>query len=160
MQLGQSYFIYWVLKMKISNNGKSILKNFEGLRLIAYQCQAGVWTIGWGHTNGVKKGDQITITQAEKFLDEDLIYYENYINKVVRVVLNQNQFDALVCLIFNIGITAFTDSTLLKKLNGGDFSGASNQFLVWNKININGFKQVSPGLAHRRQSEKMLFDKE
>lgn len=146
--------------MKTSNNGKSILKNYEGLRLIAYQCQACVWTIGWGHTNGVKKGDQITITQAEHLLDDDLIYYENHINKVVRVALNQNQFDALICLIFNIGITAFTNSTLLRKLNAGDYSGASNQFLLWDKITINGVKQVSPGLAHRRQSEKMLFDKE
>lgn len=144
--------------MKTSNNGKSILKNFEGVHLTAYQCQAGIWTIGWGHTNGVKRGDQITISQAEKFLNADLIYFENAVNQLVRVELNQNQFDALICLVFNIGITKFSTSTLLKKLNSGDYAGASNQFLVWNKITVNNEQQISNGLVSRRKTEKLLFD--
>ncbi|MWP61063.1 lysozyme [Gilliamella sp. Pas-s25] len=145
--------------MKISINGKSKLKSFEGLRLIAYQCSAGVWTIGWGHTTGVKEGDKITIGQAEIFLTGDLVQFENAVNKLVKVPINQNQFDALILLIFNIGITAFTGSTLLRKLNAGDYSGASNQFLVWNKIRVNGVKKPSLGLTQRRQAEKELFDR-
>lgn len=159
MQHGLSYSIFGVLKMKISCNGKSKLKSFEGLRLVAYQCAAGVWTIGWGHTSGVKEGNKITVGQAELFLTSDLIPFENAINRLVKVTITQNQFDALICLIFNIGITAFTNSTLLKKLNAGDYAGASNQFLVWNKITLNGIKKPSLGLTQRRQSEKELFDR-
>lgn len=145
--------------MKTSINGKSKLKSFEGLRLIAYQCSAGIWTIGWGHTSGVKEGDKITAGQAEIFLTGDLVQFENALNKLIRVPVNQNQFDALICLIFNIGITAFTTSTLLKKLNAGDYKGASDQFLQWNKITINGVKKPALGLIQRRQLEKELFDR-
>lgn len=146
--------------MKTSCNGRSKLKSFEGLRLVAYQCSAGVWTIGWGHTVGVKEGDKITIGQAEIFLSGDLVQFENAINRLVNVPLSQNQFDALICLIFNIGITAFSTSTLLKKLNNRDYAGASKQFLVWDKISLNnGVKKPSLGLIQRRQSEKELFDR-
>lgn len=145
--------------MRTSVNGKSKIKAYEGLRLEAYLCSANVWTIGWGHTKGVKAGDRITIGQAEIFLTGDLVQYEKALNQLVKVPLNQNQFDALISLIFNIGITAFTDSTLLRKLNANDYLGASEQFLVWNKIALNGIKKTSQGLSNRRQSEKELFDR-
>lgn len=145
--------------MRTSVNGKSKIKAYEGLRLEAYRCSANVWTIGWGHTEGVKDGDRITIGQAELFLTGDLVQYEKALNNLVKVPLNQNQFDALISLIFNIGITAFKNSTLLRKLNTNDYVGASEQFLVWNKITLNGIKKTSQGLSNRRQAEKELFDR-
>ena len=142
--------------MKTSLNGLKIIKDFEGLRLKAYKCSAGVWTIGYGHTSGVKEGDVITKEQAEKYLKKDVISFENTVNGVVKVKLNQNQFDALVSLVFNIGSGAFKKSTLLKKLNAGDYDGASEQFLVWVKAG----GQTLKGLVNRREQERALFRKE
>lgn len=142
--------------MKTSLNGLKIIKDFEGLRLKAYKCSAGVWTIGYGHTSGVKEGDVITKEQAEKYLKKDVISFENTVNGVVKVKLNQNQFDALVSLVFNIGSGAFKKSTLLKKLNAGDYDSASEQFLVWVKAG----GQTLKGLVNRREQERALFRKE
>ena len=121
--------------MQTSQNGIDLIKQFEGLRLEAYQCAAGVWTIGWGHTNGVKKGDKITLAQAEDFLRSDLEKFENAINNLVKTELNQNQFDALVSFVFNIGINAFKQSTMLKFINNGHFPLAAGQFDRWIKSN-------------------------
>ncbi|MFC2997353.1 lysozyme [Acinetobacter sichuanensis] len=133
-----------------------LICSFEGLRLNAYDDGVGVWTIGYGTTviNGikVKKGDTCTEAQAKQYMASDLKKFEAAVNKV-QVPLNQNQFDALVSLTYNIGTGAFADSTLLKKLNVGDYKGAAAQFDVWVKA---GGKRMQ-GLVNRRAKEKALF---
>ena len=139
--------------MQTSQNRINLIKQFEGLRLEAYQCAAGVWTIGYGHTSGVKQGDKITLAQAEDFLRSDLEKFENAINNLVKAELNQNQFDALVSFVFNIGINAFKQSTMLKFINNNSFPLAAGQFDRW--IKSNG--KVLEGLVKRRKAEKELF---
>jgi len=138
---------------RFSDYGKDILKGREALCLKAYLDGGGVPTIGWGHTRGVKLEDVITLQQAEDFLSEDLHDTELAINRLVFVDISQNQYDALVCLVFNIGISAFSKSTLLRKLNQGDFVGAADQFDVW--VFDNGKRVL--GLERRRKIEKTLF---
>ena len=103
--------------MKISKEGIALIKKFEGIELQAYQDSVGVWTIGYGHTKGVKEGDNISLKQAEEMLEEELVEYEGYINDMVKVRLEQNQFDALVAWVYNLGPTNLGQSTLLKVLN-------------------------------------------
>lgn len=141
--------------MNISKNGIDLIKKFEGCRLTAYKCPSGVYTIGYGHTSGVKKGQRITQKQAEAYLREDVKKFENGVNKAVFVPLTQNQFDALVSFCFNCGLGAFKNSTLLKKLNAKDYAGAGKELLRWNKAS----GVVLDGLKRRRQAEKALFDK-
>lgn len=140
--------------MIISKNGLDLIKQFESLQLKAYKCSANVWTIGYGHTKNVKEGDRISQDQANCFLMQDLYSVERAIVRLVKVKLNQNQFDALCSLIFNIGISAFNKSTLLAKLNNGDYVGAAEQFRRWNKVN----NVVMAGLVRRRQAEEDLFN--
>ena len=140
--------------MIISKNGLDLIKHFESLQLKAYKCSANVWTIGYGHTKNVKEGDRISQDQANCFLMQDLYSVERAIIRLVKVKLNQNQFDALCSLIFNIGISAFNKSTLLAKLNTGDYVGAAEQFRRWNKVN----NVVMAGLVRRRQAEEDLFN--
>ena len=144
--------------MKIGNKGISLIKEFEGLRLRAYDDGVGVWTIGIGtirYPNGkrVQKGDVITEAQAEEYLKHDLNNFEKVINDVVKVPLTQNQYDAIVSLTYNIGAAAFSRSTLLKRLNNKDYKGAADQFLVWNKAG----GKVMRGLIRRREAERALF---
>lgn len=138
--------------------GIDLICSFEGLELKAYDDSVGVWTIGYGTTviNGVKvkKGDTCTLEQAKSYMASDLKKFETAVNKVT-VPLNQNQFDALVSLTYNIGTNAFADSTLLKKLNAEDYKGAAAQFDVWVKA---GGKRVQ-GLVNRRAIERKLFEK-
>ena len=141
--------------METSNKGIKLIQKFEGLRLTAYKCPANVWTIGYGHTSGVKKGQKITQAQAEKYLKDDLIKYEKGVEDLVKVKLNQNQFNALVSFAYNCGLGALKTSTLLKKLNKKDYKGASEELLRWNKAN----GRVLEGLKARRKAEKVLFDK-
>ena len=142
--------------MKTSNNGINLIKEFEGCKLSSYKCPAGVWTIGYGHTKNVKQGMKITNEHATNLLKDDLKTYEGYVNKYVKVKLNQNQFDALVSFTFNCGGGALKSSTLLKKLNKGDYTGAANELLRWNKAN----GKILAGLTRRRQAEKALFLKQ
>ncbi len=141
-----------------SATGIDLICSFEGLRLNAYDDGVGVWTIGYGTTviNGVKvkKGDTCTLEQAKKYMVSDLKKFEAAVNKVT-VALNQNQFDALVSLAYNIGTGAFEKSTLLKKLNAGDYKGAAAQFDVWSKAG----GKVMKGLVNRRAAERKLFEK-
>lgn len=133
---------------------KDIIKESEGLELRAYKCPADVWTVGWGHTGpDVYEGLVVTLGEAEVLLERDLRASESAINYSVKVMLNQNQFDALVSLVFNIGAGAFKSSTLLKLLNAGDFKGAADQFLRWNKSK----GKVLGGLVTRRKKERELF---
>ena len=90
-----------------------LIRQFEGLRLTAYRCPSGIWTIGYGHTSNVHKGDTITQSQADEYLRQDIEPIEAYLNNL-QLNISQNQFDALTSLIFNIGISAFSRSTLLK----------------------------------------------
>lgn len=136
-------------KKATSDSGISLIKECEGCKLYAYQDTGGTWTIGYGHTTGVTAGMTITEAQAESYLKSDLQNFESAVNGYVEVSLTQNMFDALVSLSFNIGAGAFKSSTLLQKLNQGDYEGAANQFDVW----IVG----GAGLPARRAKEKKLF---
>lgn len=144
--------------MKTSQVGIELISSFEDLKLNAYDDGVGVWTIGIGTTvypNGmkVKKGDTCTLEQAKTYFTHDLKRFESSVNKLVEVPLSQNQFDALVSLVYNIGSTAFKNSTLLKKLNAKDYQGAADQFPRWNK----GGGKVMKGLVRRREAERALF---
>lgn len=144
--------------MSVSNKGVDLICEFEGKRLVAYDDGVGVWTIGFGtikYPNGVrvKKGDTCTLDQAKEYMRHDLIEFEHTVNSSVKVPLNQNQFDALVSLAYNIGSSAFKSSTLVKKLNTGDYQGAADQFNVW--VNAGGKRMQ--GLVNRRDREKLLF---
>lgn len=141
--------------MKTSKNGIDLIKKYEGLRLKAYRCPSGVLTIGYGHTKGVKQGMVITKLKAEQYLLDDLINFEKAVSNYVKVTINQNQFDALVSFSFNVGINAFKNSTLLRRLNKGNFTEASQEFLRWNKSN----GKVLEGLSKRRKEERALFIK-
>ena len=146
--------------MKISNNGLELIKQFEGLSLKPYLDAVNIPTIGFGSTyyeDGTKvtlKDKPITEERATQLLEfiANKTFGEN-INKVVKVPLNQNQFDALVSFAYNIGNKNFNWSTLLKKLNLSDYEGASSEFLRWNQAN----GKVLQGLNKRRLKEKELF---
>ena len=145
-------------EMHVSPSGVDLICNFEGLRLKAYDDGVGVWTIGYGTTkypNGirVKKGDTCTLEQAKAYMQNDLKSFEQTVNNTVKVPLNQNQFDALVSLAYNIGSTAFKNSTLVRQLNEGNYKAAANQFDVW--VNAGGKRMQ--GLVNRRAAEKALF---
>ncbi|MGE9796866.1 lysozyme [Acinetobacter baumannii] len=141
-----------------SDVGVDLISGFEDTRFKAYDDGVGIWTIGTGTTvypNGVKvkQGDTCTPEQAKAYFKHDLAKFEKTVNESVTVPLNQNQFDALVSLTYNIGSGAFNNSTLLKKLNKGDYQGAAEQFLVWNKAD----GKVMKGLVRRREAERALF---
>ena len=139
--------------MKIGYEGLKMIKHFEGLELNAYQCAAGVWTIGYGHTKGVQQGMVISEETADEMLVEELKEYENYINDMVNCPLNQNQFDALVSWVYNLGPANLQASTLLKVLNAGDYAGVPAQIKRWNKAG----GKVLEGLTRRREAEAALF---
>lgn len=139
--------------MKISQEGIALIKKFEGCELTAYQCSAGVWTIGYGHTKGVEKGMTISKESAEDMLVEELHEYENYINDNVTAPLSQNQFDAMVSWVYNLGPANLKASTLLKVLNAGDYDGVPAQIKRWNKAG----GVTLDGLIRRREAESLLF---
>jgi lysozyme len=141
--------------MKYSNVGLQLTAECEGLRLKAYLDGGGVPTIGYGHTKNVKPTDTCTKEQAEKWLAEDVASAEYDVNKLVRVPLTQNQFDALVDFVFNLGGSNFATSTLLRKLNEKNYTGAAAEFKRWNLDN----GKVVPGLTARRLKEETLFTK-
>jgi lysozyme len=138
----------------VTPNGIAILKRLEGFRAKAYQDGGGVYTIGYGHTGGVKAGDTVTEKEAEVLLRADIRDAETALWEV-KVPLNVNQRDALVMFIFNVGVSAFEESTLLRKLNSKDFDGAADQFDRW--VYDNG--EVVQGLVKRRAVEEALFRK-
>lgn len=142
--------------MKTSDRGVELVKSHEGLSLKAYLCPAGVWTIGYGHTRTAKKGMEITPKKALDLLLEDLQVAENAVSSMVDVPLTQGQFDALVSFVFNLGAGNFKTSTLRRKLNAGDYSGASAEFGRW--VYSSGRKLG--GLVKRRAEERALFDGE
>lgn len=139
--------------MKISSKGLDIIKVSESCKLTAYRCAANKITIGWGSTKNVKMGMCITQEQADKRLLEDINVAEKAVSSLVRVKLTQNQFDALTSFVFNIGNGNFSNSTLLKKLNAGNYKAASEEFKRWNKAD----GKVLSGLTTRRKKETELF---
>lgn len=139
---------------KTSDRGIALIKEFEGLRLTAYKCAAGVWTIGYGHTEGVTGAMIITEETADELLARDLSKFEAGVSELVKVEINQNQFDALVSFAFNVGLANLAKSTLLRKLNGGRPVGeVQAEFLRWNKAG----GKVLTGLTKRRNAEAYLF---
>ncbi len=139
--------------MNVSETGLDLIRQFEGLRLTAYDDSVAVHTIGYGHTLGVCAGDTCTQEQADKWLKEDAHHAENCVNHCVSVDLTQGEFDALVSFVFNLGCGALTGSTLLRKLNDGDYDGAAIEFRKWNHAG----GQVLAGLTERRTAEVELF---
>lgn len=144
--------------LSISKEGLAMIASFESFAPKAYYCPAGVLTIGYGHTGTNAKGqelqedDTVTQEQAMRLLNEDVLWAENAINKQ-QLDLTQNQFDALVSFVFNVGANAFSHSTLLKKLKSRDFDAAADEFLRWNKAG----GKVLRGLTTRREAERELF---
>ena len=134
--------------------GFDLIKKWEGLRLEAYLCSAGVPTIGYGHTKGVQLGDVCTEDLANQWLLEDILEAHKAIDELVTVPLNDHQFDALTSFVFNLGYGNLRSSTLLRLLNEGKYLEASNQFPRWNKA---GGKVVQ-GLVNRRAEERALFN--
>ena len=139
--------------MNTSPKGIALIKEFEGLRLKAYKCPGGVWTIGYGHTAGVKPGMVITEAQAEEYLKADLIAFERYLNGL-GLALNQNQFDALVSFIYNVGTGNFYSSTILRKVRANPQDNSiMDEFLRW----VYSKGRVLPGLQRRRLAEMKLY---
>jgi lysozyme len=143
------------MSLRTSDAGRAFIEAHEGCRLAAYRDGAGIWTIGYGHTNGVAPGMVIDRAQADAFLSADLVAVERCIERTVSVPLAQNRFDALADFIFNVGGGAFASSTLRRLLNAGDVEGAADQFGRWIH-DANG--TVEPGLVTRRADERALFE--
>ena len=140
--------------MKISPEGLALIKKFEGCELEAYQCSAGVWTIGYGHTKGVEEGMTITKDQAEQMLLEELVENEVAVEEAVDNQLDQCMFDALVSWTYNLGPTNLNNSTMLKVLNAGEYDEVPAQIKRWNKAG----GKVLQGLIRRREAEALLFE--
>ena len=140
--------------MKISAEGLSLIKKFEGCELEAYKCSAGVWTIGYGHTKGVEEGMTITKDQAEEMLLEELVEYEKAVEEAVHNQLDQCMFDALVSWTYNLGPTNLNSSTMLKVLKAGEYDEVPAQIKRWNKAG----GKVLEGLIRRREAEALLFE--
>ncbi|MEG4686485.1 lysozyme [Enterobacter cloacae] len=144
--------------MQTSEKGIALIKEFEGCRLTAYQDSVGVWTIGYGWTQPVdgkpiRAGMTIKQETAERLLKTGLVSYESDVSRLVKVGLTQGQFDALVSFTYNLGSRSLSTSTLLRKLNAGDYAGAADEFLRWNKAG----GKVLNGLTRRREAEHALF---
>lgn len=139
--------------MRLSVEGLQFIRQQEGCRLQAYQDQGGVWTIGYGCTAGVIRGDTLTQEQADNLLNTTLVKYEFNVSSATTQPLLDHEFTALVSFAYNVGLHAFRTSTLLSKLNLGDKTGAAEEFLVWDRVN--GI--INIGLVRRRQREKALF---
>lgn len=144
--------------MQTSDKGISLIKQFEGCKLTAYQDSVGVWTIGYGWTQPVdgkpiRAGMTIKQETAERLLKTGLVSYESDVSRLVKVGLTQGQFDALVSFTYNLGARSLSTSTLLRKLNAGDYAGAADEFLRWNKAG----GKVLNGLTRRREAEREVF---
>lgn len=144
--------------MQTSEKGIALIKEFEGCKLTAYQDSVGVWTIGYGWTQPVdgkpiRAGMVIKQETAERLLKTGLVSYESDVSRLVKVRLTQGQFDALVSFTYNLGARSLSTSTLLRKLNVGDYDGSADEFLRWNKAG----GKVLNGLTRRREAERALF---
>lgn len=139
--------------MRMSDKGRALLTKREGVRLLSYKDTVGVWTIGVGHTTAagppaVGPGMKISAAECDQILSRDLVQFETAVNTACKRDLTQNQFDACVSLAFNIGAAAFARSTVVKRINQADWSGAADAFLLWNK---------PPEIMGRRRGEYDQF---
>lgn len=144
-------------RMRISRTGLELIKSFEGFRDTALRLPDGRWTVGFGHVRSAREGVTISEKDAEDLLVFDLKPAEEAVRTQVLTPLNQNQYDALVSLAFNISPGQFRDSAILRALNAGDVLGAANGFDAWRKARINGRLMVVDALVRRRTAEKALF---
>ena len=140
----------------INAAGLALVRAYEGLRLESYRDTSGIWTVGYGHTMGVKPGDSISAERAEQLLESDLMEAEQAVARLIRVPLTDNQFSALASFVFNEGEGAFAKSTLLRKLNEGGYGLVPACLKSW--IFDNG--RVLPGLVKRRAAEAALWSME
>lgn len=139
----------------LGSDGEALMKSFEKLALIAYLDEGDVWTIGWGHTEGVKEGDTCTKEQADAWFEhQDTARVIDALDRMLWTNVSQCQFDALVSFTYNVGIGAEEHSTMLKLINQRLFDAAAAQFLRWDHVK----GRVSAGLLRRRQAEQALFE--
>lgn len=145
--------------MLTSARGVEFIIKHEGNKLKAYKCPAGVLTIGCGHTGpDVKVGMEITEEQSRKLLAKDLKSREDFLTKQLgRAQTNQNQFDAMISLMYNIGNGAFAKSSVLRNHKNAEYKAAAESFLLWDKATVHGKKVVLPGLKTRREHEQKLY---
>lgn len=143
--------------MRTSPRGFALIESFEGLELEAYQDIAEVWTIGRGATEGVAPGDVMTKAEADARLRTDVAARERVIERLVTADLNQNEFDALVSFVYNIGEGDFAASTALRRLNAGNRVGAAEAMTWFNKARVEGVLTQVAGLVRRRAAERELF---
>jgi len=148
----------------ISKDGANLIKRFEGLHKVrkdgligAYRCPAGKWTIGYGATKGVRSGNAMTEQEAEDRLVVDLEEHGAAVKRHVNVPLSQPQYDALTSFVYNLGEGNFRSSTLLKKLNRGEYSEVPAQLMRWNKAKVDGKMVALNGLTRRRAAEAAVF---
>lgn len=143
----------------IDADGVALVKQFEGLYTQAYRCPAGVWTIGYGHTEGVTPGMSISEKQADKFLKDDLADAGDQVTRLVKVPLSDHQFAALSSFVFNVGAGSLAGSTLLRRLNAGDYQCVPSELAKWVKATDprTGQRISLPGLVKRRAAEGVLW---
>lgn len=139
--------------MEMNDAGLALIKSFEGCRLTVYKDIVGLLTVGYGHRTDLPEGTTITQDQADDLLMQDLAKFEAGVAELVEVPLTDNQFSALVCFSYNLGLGALKSSLLLKCLNTRNYKDAADQFLVWDKAK----GVIVPGLARRRKAEQDLF---
>lgn len=144
------------MRRSINAAGLALVKQFEGLELTAYRDAAGIWTIGYGHTGGVYKGDMITDAEADYLLAQDLASAEDWIAARTDSP-SDNQFSAMVSLAFNIGNGAFLGSSVRRDHNAADFMSAARAFLLWDKAHVDGTLVTIQGLFTRRMAEMALY---
>lgn len=139
----------------MTREGLNLIKHYEGCSLTAYLCPAGRWTIGYGHTSNVRKGDRITLDKAEELLAQDLLSFELNVRTRCTAPINEYQVDALTSFAYNVGVAAFSKSTLLRLINKGvtDEERIRNEFAKW----VHATGKVLPGLVMRRKAEADLY---
>lgn len=146
------------MSRKIDDAGLALIKEFEGVKLDAYQDVAGIWTIGYGHIKGVTPGMHITSEEAEQTLQDDLAGTESAVDDATKgAATTDNQFSAMVAFAFNVGSANFRQSSLLKDHLIGKYTDAADAFLLWNKARVNGVLQPVSGLTRRRAAERELY---
>ena len=151
------------MSRQINEAGLNLIKYFEGLRLTSYQDEAGIWTIGYGHTGNVQAGLVITQEAAETLLVTDIQHTIDYVDAALPVsilpvvVTSPNQFASMCSLCYNIGIGNFRTSSVLKFHKAENYSAAADSFLLWDKYHIDGVLKESMGLKARRYAEAALY---
>lgn len=143
--------------LHINQAGLAIIKNHEGLELIAYQSIGGGYHIGYGHGADVVPGMTVTASEAEELLIEDIAGIESAIRAAITVPLNDNEFSALVSFTYNVGTSAFWSSSVLTELNAGNRTAAADSFMMWNKMSRDGQLIENMALTERREGERGLF---